>query len=53
MATTETVAAHYRVTGRDEDDDKRSTLHRYGKKSRRTHLQVWHDRHTGLKPWES
>ena len=36
MTTTETGAASYRVTGRDEDDDKRSTHHRYGRKSRRT-----------------
>ena len=33
---TETGAASYRVTGRDEDDDKRSTHHRHGRKSRRT-----------------
>ena len=36
MATAETGAARYRVTGRDEDNDKRSTHHRYGRKSRRT-----------------
>ena len=36
MATTETGAASYRVTGRDEDDDIRSPHHRYGRKSRRT-----------------
>ena len=36
MATTETVAASYRVTGRDEDDDKRRTHYRNGRKSRRT-----------------
>ena len=36
MTTTETGAASYRVTGRDEDDDKRSTHHRHGRKSRRT-----------------
>ena len=28
--------ARYRVTGRDEDDDKLSTLHRQERKSRRT-----------------
>ena len=36
MATTETGAASYRVTGRDEDDDKRSTHHRHRRKNRRT-----------------
>ena len=36
MATTETDAASCRITGRDEDDDKRSTHHRHGRKSRRT-----------------
>ena len=35
MATTEIGAARYRVTGRDEDDDKHSTHHRQGRKNRR------------------
>ena len=34
--TTETDAATYRVTVRDEDDDNRSTYHRHGRKSRGT-----------------
>ena len=44
MATTETGAASHRVTGRDEVVDKRSTHYRHGRKSRRTQVQVWHDR---------
>ena len=55
MATTETGAASCRVTGRDEDDDKRSTHHMTdtGGKAGAHKIQVWHDRHIGLKPWES
>ena len=48
MATTETGTARYRVTGKDEDDDKRSTHHRHGRplegRAGAHKIQVWHDR---------
>ena len=43
MAATETGAASYRVSGKDEDDDKRSTHHRGGRAGAHK-IQVWHDR---------
>ena len=47
MATTETGAARYRATGRDEDDDKHSTHQGHGRKSQRVgahKIQAWDDR---------
>jgi hypothetical protein len=41
MATTETGAACYRVTGMDEDDDKRSMHHRHGRKRYRSGTTGW------------
>ena len=44
MATTETVAAHYRVTGRDEDDKDAARIADTRGRAGAHNIQVWHDR---------
>ena len=53
MATTETGAACYRVQAGTRTTTNAARITDTGGRAGAHKIQIWHDRHIGMKPWES